>query len=348
MFEPAPRLRGLAVAAPGVSVAQDEMKAFAARLFGPSVTPLLPVFDHAGIRTRRTCVPLEWLAQPHGFAERNRLFIEHAVPLLERLTNEALDRAGVRADELDALVVASSTGVCTPTLDALLMERMHLPRSLRRLPIFGLGCGAGVVGLARAAALARERPDRAVLFLTVELCSLTFRADDRSKSNLVATALFADGAAAAVLCCQGDGPRFVASVEHTFPDSLEVMGWHVEDDGFGVLFSKDIPTIVRRDLAPILDRFLEHVDVDPRSILRHAIHPGGTKVLLALESVLGLEHGGLADARAVLSEFGNMSAPTVLFVLRRILDRDSGVLPGPCLFSALGPGFTAAMGLFEA
>jgi alkylresorcinol/alkylpyrone synthase len=147
---------------------------------------------------------------------------------------------GRQRDDIDSIVVVSTTGIATPSLDALLIERMGLQRTVRRLPIFGLGCAGGVLGLARAASQAEVAPGKMVLFLVVELCALSFRRDDWSKSNVVATALFGDGAAAALLSTEGEGPAMVAAGAYTWPGSLDVMGWDVTDDGLKALFSRAI------------------------------------------------------------------------------------------------------------
>jgi alkylresorcinol/alkylpyrone synthase len=267
------------------------------------------------------------------------------VALLKEAAEHCLDRAGVSFDEIDAVVTVSTTGIATPSLDAQLMEVLPFRRDLQRLPVFGRGCAGGVTGLARAAALARAAPGSKVLLLVVELCGLTFRAQDLSKSNIIATALFGDGAAAALLSTSGAGPRVKGWGEHTWPQSLDVMGWTVKDDGLGVLFSRDIPTLVRDELRQAADRFLARHGLNRLDLAGYICHPGGAKVLDALEDAFELPHGALAHARATLRDYGNMSAVTVLFVLERLL----GAIPrtGRYLMSALGPGFTASFALLE-
>jgi len=250
--------------------------------------------------------------------------------------------------EIDAIVVVSTTGIATPSLDARLMRRMNFRRNVERLPVFGLGCAGGVLGLARAAAMAIARPDTRVLFLVVELCGLTFRNQDRSKSNLVATALFGDGAAAAVISCReeyADSPRLGPWGEHTWPDSLDVMGWEVADDGLKVVFSRDIPTLVREDLRAVVDAFLADNGAKLGDIAGFVCHPGGAKVLDALEDCFELQRGDLGVARQVLRDHGNMSAATVLFVLREALNDG---FRGRQLMTTLGPGFTAGMLVVQA
>ena len=208
----------------------------------------------------------------------------------------------------------STTGVATPSLDARLMERLPFRRNLERLPIFGLGCAGGVLGLARTATLSRAKPERLYLLVVVELCGLTFRHADRSKSNLVTTALFGDGAAAALVSCKGDGVALTGWGEHTWPESLDVMGWGVSDDGLSVIFSRDIPTIVKDEFLDATVGFLKRQGLTLADVDSYVCHPGGAKVLDALEEVLSLERGGLRHARRILRDYGNMSAATVLFV----------------------------------
>jgi alkylresorcinol/alkylpyrone synthase len=245
---------------------------------------------------------------------------------------------------VDTIVAVSTSGIATPSLDALLVERLGLRRDVERLPVFGLGCAGGVLGLARAAALARARPGARVLLVVVELCGLTFRLGDRSKSNLIASALFGDGAVACVVSTATEGPTLLAWGEHTWPDSLDVMGWRVENDGLGVVFSRDIPTLVRKDFTAVTDAFLARHGLTRGRIDHFVCHPGGAKVVNALEEALDLPAGALEDSRAVLRDYGNMSAATVLFVLERALGAGRR---GRCLLSSLGPGFTAGFLLAE-
>jgi alkylresorcinol/alkylpyrone synthase len=344
-----PSLLSVATAVPKHRLAQGEVAAIAPRLFDrrkSDIDRLMPVFDNAGIATRNSCVPIDWYLQPHGWRERNQLYLDNAVELLTEAAENALAEAGRTAKDIAAVVVVSTTGIATPSLDALLLNRLNLPSNILRLPIFGLGCAGGVLGLGHAVALARSLDHGDVLFLAVELCALTFRQGDLSKSNIVAAALFGDGASAMVIGRPGsDGLRFGPSGAHTWPDSLDVMGWHVEDDGLGVLFSRDIPSLVRDDLRPAADDFLGRFDLERDDIAGFVCHPGGVKVLDALEAAFELVAGSMQEARDVLREHGNMSAVTVLFVLQRMLKRG---LAGRHLMTALGPGFTAGFQILEA
>lgn len=332
---------------------QQEALAEAGRIFGRNTAlmeRMASAYGNAGVRTRYSCVPLEWYAEPHGWPERTRLYEEHALALLTRAGRDALRAAGVDGADIAATVTVSSTGIATPSLDSLLQVPLGLAPTVQRLPVFGLGCAGGVIGLSRAATLARAMPGRWILFLCVELCGLTFRAADDSKQNIVATTIFGDGAAAMLVRADsaGQGPRSLARVrdwgEHTWPGTRDIMGWRVEDDGLGVIFSRSIPNFVRTQLRPVTDEFLTSCGLKQQDLSGVIVHPGGEKVLEALESAYDLAPGSLTHARAVLAERGNMSAVTVLAVLERTLAAKERGLQ---MMTALGPGFSAAMCLLD-
>ena len=334
-------LLSLATALPVHVMEQAAAKDAARSLFTGRLGDLdrrLSVFDHAGIDRRHSCLPLLAHMQPRGFGERNRLYLQHGLALLVEAARHALARAGLNVEDIDAVVTVSSTGIATPSLDAVVGEAIGLRPDVQRTPLFGLGCAGGALGLARSAALARAQPGSRVLLMVVELCTLTFRLDDPSLANLVASALFADGAAAAVLSTEGTGPIVAASGEWRWPDTLDVMGWNLEDDGLGVLFAVSVPEIARTRMGEAAQRFLSRDRLVTGDIERWVCHPGGAKVIVALEEALQLVPGTLADARDVLRNNGNMSAPTVLFVLDQAL-REGGWKNA--VLTALGPGFSA-------
>ena len=342
----APRLLSLATAVPRHVLHQHEIVERARRIFADSksaaIETMLGVYGNAGIETRYSCVHPDWYEASHGWAEKNRLYLENALTLSVKASEAALAEAGLNPENIDCLITVSTTGIATPSIDAMVMDALPFRCNVERLPIFGLGCAGGVIGLARAASMARLAPGRRVLLIVVELCGLTFRRGDSSKSNIVAAALFGDGAAAAVIGNDDNGvgePAITASGEHTWRGSLDIMGWSVEDDGLGVLFSRDIPNLTRTAFRAAALDYLAPQGQSFCDIDEFVCHPGGAKVLDALEEAFGLGRGSLAASRAVLRDYGNMSAVTVLFVLRRILDADR---KGRWLLSALGPGFTAA------
>jgi alkylresorcinol/alkylpyrone synthase len=338
-------IHAVALAYPPYVFRQDDVMAKAAEVFGHKpelMQRMAKSYGNAGVRQRNSCVPLEWYAAPHGWPERAQLFEENAVKLLTEAGLKALQMAGVAAQEVAATVTVSSTGFTTPSLDSLLQGPLGLAPTVQRLPVFGLGCAGGVIGLARAAAMARAMPGRWILFLCTELCGLTFRPADDSKANIIGTTIFGDGAAALLL--RADGGAGLARIsswgEHTWPDSRDIMGWRVEDDGLGVVFSRSIPNLVRDRMRGVTDTFLAAQGLAQNDLAGLIVHPGGEKVLEALEACYEMPDGGLSDARAVLADHGNMSAVTVLAVLERALARGA---KGKHLMTALGPGFSVGM-----
>jgi len=341
-----PRLVALKSAFPPFVIDQSDAAERARALFEgrKDIDRMMPIFINTGIERRYSCVPIEWYVAPHGWKDRTALYVNNAVDLLEKVATALLDEAGLARDQIDAIVVSSTTGIATPSLDALIVERMGLRRDIARLPIFGLGCAGGVIGLSRAADMARAKPGAKVLFLVVELCALTFRKDDLSKSNVVAAALFGDGAAGAILSTDGQGPRVGASGEHTWPNSLDIMGWEVEEDGLKARFSQSIPGLVTSEFQTVLADFLRRNDLRLSDIEAFACHPGGAKVLDALEVAFGIPNGALQDSRATLRDYGNMSAVTALVVLERMNLKAN---PKRTMMTALGPGFSAAFLMLE-
>jgi len=321
-MQTAPNLVALATAVPPYRLDQEAVAAKAASLFGPAFDRIQSVYVNSGIRQRYSPVPLDWFAHLRDWTERNRRYQDAALDLLEGVAGRVLDAGDAPIDDVGAVVVVSTTGIATPSLDAMLIDRIGLPRTVQRLPIFGLGCAGGAIGLARAATLAAAMPDKAVLFLVVELCTLAFRRDDLSKRNSVATARFGDGAAAALLRCGGPGPAIAATGEYTWPGSLDLMGWEVAADGLRAVFSRDIPSLVASQLGRVARDFLGRHGLALDDIDRFICHPGGPKVIEACEKAFDLATGALVEARAVLRDFGNMSAVSVLFELERDLAND--------------------------
>jgi alkylresorcinol/alkylpyrone synthase len=347
-------LLALATAVPPHRIDQAAVRDSARAYFGARTgifEHLEPVFANARIETRYACQPFEWYLQPHGFEEKTAVYTENAVALGRAAAEEALAAVQLSPGDIDAIVCVSSTGVMTPSLDARLMNLMDFRPDTIRLPIFGYGCAGGVLGLSRAADLARSRPGLRVLLIVVELCSTAIRHDRWAPSNIVSTALFGDGAVAAVIAGP-PGDRETADAiatlgvagEHTWRDALDIMGWRVDGIGFDVIFHSSIPTLIAERYPDALARFLAANGLSLADVNRVCAHPGGVKVIEALEDVFGYGRGALDAERAVLRDYGNMSAPTVLFVLERLIrDRQRGDV----LLSSLGPGFTAAFQLMR-
>lgn len=348
-----PHLKAIATAAPSCVVRQSEVKRAMARLFARVVNDdarLLAIFEHAQIEERHLCVPLEWFATDHTFAEKNALYVEHAVRLATEATSTALLRAELEPGDVDHVVFVSSTGLATPSVDALLANALGFRPDVRRTPIWGLGCAGGAVGLSRARDFALADPSARVLLVAVELCSMTFQSHDLDKRNLVATSLFSDGAAAAVIAgsevaassTRGQAAlEILASRSVLWKDSTDVMGWDIDSAGLHVVFSRDIPTIVRDQVRPSLLEFLDCCGLGLADVPHLAAHPGGVKVMDAYAQALDLPAERFRHAREVLRDYGNMSSPTCLFVLERFLASGDIRTGEHCLVTALGPGFAA-------
>lgn len=341
-------LLSLATALPPDIVEQSVAKAKARDFYGGSKAVfdrLASVFDNAGIAQRHIVAPTDWYESHHGWKERNRLYLDACDALFRDAATAAIERAGLTPDEIDGVVMVSTTGIATPSLEARNGPVIGLRDNVRRVPIFGLGCAGGVNGLATAARLAAAEPSKRWLFVTIETCSIAIRLDSDDPAAIVATAIFGDGAAAAVVQAGNGGIATITGTgERMWPDTLGIMGWRVEDPGLAVVFDRAIPPFVEAELAGAVDGMLADMGRGRGDIDRFCCHPGGVKVIDAIESALALPAGTLDLERDVLNDCGNMSAPTVLFVLDRLIARG---LPDRVLMTAFGPGFTCAGMLLE-
>src|ERR1051326_7192468 len=274
----------------------------------PEFETLASLFANTGIRHRYGVRPMEWYLERRGWPDRTQAFLEGAEALFIDGAEKALARAGLAADDIDTVVTVCSTGIATPTLEARLAGRMGFRSDVARVPVFGLGCAGGVSGLSIAARLAQSRPGSNVLLVALELCTLAVRHDELSKANIVAASLFGDGAAAVVLRA-GDGgaTRIEASGEKLWPDTLDIMGWSVDPEGFGVIFQRTIPRFVAEHFGPAVIEMLSRMKLSAGDIDRFICHPGGSKVIRALEQAFALHQGALDHERDVIADFGNMS-----------------------------------------
>jgi alkylresorcinol/alkylpyrone synthase len=342
-------LLSLATAVPPHVVEQHEAKARAREAFGGKKAlfdRLSGVFDNAGIARRHIVAPLDWYMDDHGWRDRNAVYLKAAERLFLEAGSAAIERAELRPQDIDGIVTVSTTGIATPSLEARVGPPMGLRDDARRVPMFGLGCAGGVNGLATASRMAVAEPGTNWLFVTVETCSISIRLDSDDPAAVVATALFGDGAAAAVVTAgEHSLARITGSAEKLYPDTQRIMGWEVEDPGLAVIFDRAIPPFIQKHLAETVDEMCAKLGVQRNDIDRLCSHPGGVKVIDAIESALHLNQGELNLEREVLHDYGNMSAPTVMFVLERLLDQG---LPDRVLMTAFGPGFTCAGLMLEA
>jgi len=341
-------LLSLATAVPPHVVEQSEAKAVAREAFGRKALfdRLSGVFDNAGIARRNIVAPLDWYMGNHGWSDRNAVYLDAAEQLFIEAATIAIERAGLMPDQIDGIVTVSTTGIATPSLEARALSKVGFRSNVRRVPVFGLGCAGGVNGLSIASRMATADPGSMWLFVTVETCSISIRLDSDDPAAVVATALFGDGAAAAVVTSGKHSlARITASAEKIWPDTLRIMGWDIEDPGLAVVFDRAIPPFIEAELESAVDELGAAMGISRDEVDRFCCHPGGVKVIDAIETALHLHQGELNIEREVLHDYGNMSAPTVMFVLERLLERG---LPDKVMMTAFGPGFTCAAMLLEA
>src|SRR5438270_8290356 len=341
-------LLSLATAVPPYVIEQSDAKALGRQAFGKKALfdRLSSVFDNAGIAKRHLVAPPDWYLAPHGWRDRNAIYLDAAEQLFVEVACAAIEKAGLKPGEIDGVVTLSTTGIATPSLDARCAARIGFRNDIRRVPVFGLGCAGGVNGLSLASRLAQASPGSVWLFVTVETCSISIRLDSDDPAAVVATALFGDGAAAAIVTSGLHSlARIKGSAEKLWPNTQRIMGWDVEDPGLAVVFDRAIPPFIEDNLAEAIDEMCGELCLARQDIDRFCCHPGGVKVIDAIESALHLNQGELNLEREVLRDYGNMSAPTVMFVLDRLLQCG---LPQKTMMTAFGPGFTCAGLLLEA
>ncbi|MDP9398897.1 MAG: type III polyketide synthase [Actinomycetota bacterium] len=308
---------------------------------------------NTGVAARSFALPLEDYSRLDGFTGANEAFVRVGTDLGERAVRDALARAGLAAGEVDTFMTVTTTGVATPSLDARLVPRLGLRTDVKRLPVFGLGCVAGAAGIAR---LCEALPDDGVgVLLSVELCSLTVQRDDASMPNLVASGLFGDGAAAVVVVGERrahelgltGAPEVIASRSRFYPDTQRVMGWDIGGSGFRIVLAASVADVVEEHLGDDVRGFLEDHHLKTVDVAGWVAHPGGPKVLQAMQRALDLPDDALQVTWDCLADVGNLSSSSVLHVLERTLASRRPPAGTPGLLLAMGPGFCAELVLLR-
>jgi alkylresorcinol/alkylpyrone synthase len=354
---PAPAIVGSVTAVPGFAATQAEVKARlreVVNLPGRRMDAAMELFDHAGVERRFSVEPLEQLGVPRPLSEIQDRYREHALALGREVAREALAQAGVDAAEIDLIVTTSCTGIMIPSLDAYLVDELGLRSDVRRLPITELGCAAGAAALARAHDFLVGFPDARALDIAVELPSLSMQRADLSLANLVATALFGDGAAAAVLAggdvtgragggARGRSVAILDTLSHIWPRSTYALGFDLKDDGFHSVLSKDIPTLLRSEMSALVKALTARRGLTRADLSSFVLHPGGRKILASAEEELGLTRADTQPSWDVLRDYGNQSSASVLFVLQEWLSRRRPPAGTYGVLAAFGPGLTSEM-----
>lgn len=348
---------------PDHAISQQRVKTLVQEIFPYSkrqINRLLPVFDHAKINERQLVVDEEWIREEHTFKERNIIYqtksLELALSAIKScLSDQLFLTKSIPYEAIDMLVYVSSTGISTPSLDAFIMNKLPFREDVNRMPLWGLGCAGGAIGLSRVSDWLTAHPEKNALIVCSELCSLTFQKDDTKMSNLIGTALFGDGVSAVLLMGETSPyldfvtksiPQIIKTSTFTKKNSLDVMGWDITNNGFEVIFSKRIPSLVTTIWKEHIISFLEDLELTEKDIHAFIAHPGGRKILEAMEGTLLIPKEKLIHSYHILANHGNMSSATVLYVLHEwlkesIQPKQKGVL------SALGPGFSSELLLLE-
>jgi alkylresorcinol/alkylpyrone synthase len=346
-------IAGTATAFPDQYYSQEQLSAALQERWAPQFPNpevIERMLTRVGVEGRYLALPMEKYYKLNAFGVTNDAWIEVACDLGEKALCRALTRAGIEPDELDAIYFVSVTGIASPSIDARLVNRMHLPAHIKRVPIFGLGCVAGAAGISRAADYVHGFPEHAAALVSVELCSLTWQRQDTSLANIISTGLFGDGAAAAVLtgsARRAEGPKILATRSSFYSDTEDVMGWQVSENGFQIVLSPAVPDVVHEHLAKDVDAFLAEHNLTRDDIGSWIMHTGGPKILKATTEALGLPEDALEASWACLKKVGNLSSASVLLVLDEFMYRRRPEAGTYSILAAMGPGFCAELVLLQ-
>jgi alkylresorcinol/alkylpyrone synthase len=306
--------------------------------------------SRACVDGRHLAYPMEEYYKMQTFGDFNRAWMKAAEELGSQALCRALTQAGLAPTDIGAIFFVSVTGVCSPSIDAKLVNRLKLSPHIKRIPIFGLGCVAGAAGIARAADYVRAYPDQVAALVSVELCSLTLQKKDLSVANLISSGLFGDGAAAVLVAganCEAPGPAIVATESTFYPDSEDVMGWDISEKGFQIVLSPSVPEVIREHLGQDVDAFLSGHDLTRQDITSWIMHTGGPKVLEASQEALGLRREALQTSWDCLRKTGNLSSASVLCVLEQVLKQPRPQPGAYSVLAAAGPGFCSELVLLR-
>jgi alkylresorcinol/alkylpyrone synthase len=340
-----------ATAVPEHTITRDDVKYYMGRVFDipeRKLEAMMSIVDNAQVHKRHAIFPITYTVEPRALEKTNQEYMEHAIKLGREAAEKCLERADIRADEVDLIITVSCTGFMIPSLDAHLINLMGFRADVRRMPFTELGCAAGAMALGRAADFLKAYPGGNVLIIAVELPSLTFQRKDISQANLISSILFGDGAAAVLVTGNGGhGPRILVSETYTFPDSLGAMGFDLRDSGFHILLDKGVPEMIGAKIQGLVHGFLQRHGLEQDDIKGWILHPGGARLLGNVEIALGLTKCQTQPSWDILGNVGNLSSATILFILQEWLEKRP-LQPGDyALAAAFGPGFSAEFLLLQ-
>ncbi|HEV3027946.1 MAG TPA: 3-oxoacyl-[acyl-carrier-protein] synthase III C-terminal domain-containing protein [Planctomycetota bacterium] len=341
-------IESVATALPPHRISQAQAAETARRVHAgrEDLQKLLRVFPKSGVQERRTAFPPEYYATERSFDERNRDFIQQGLTLAEKAARACLEKAKVKASDIDHLYLVTTTGLATPSLDAMLVGRLGLRGDVRRWPLFGLGCAGGAGALTRACDVLDGSPRKNALVIAVELCGQVFSTRASTPTDIIGAALFGDGAAAA-LVGPGKGPRIVARRSVLYAGTEHLMGWAFTSDGMRLILSREVTTFVGEQLRPVIATFLRDHRLSPKDIAHWVLHPGGRRILETYHEAFGLGEADLRWTRGSLARVGNLSSASVLFILSDLLESGTPKPGERGLMCALGPGFASELLLLE-
>jgi alkylresorcinol/alkylpyrone synthase len=346
-----PTIVATATALPPHLMTREDMKIYLGRVFDipeRRLEAMMSIVDNAQVNQRHSIFPIDYTIEARPLSKTNDEYIEHAVKLGREVAEKCLERAGMRADEIDLIITVSCTGFMIPSLDAHLINLMGFRSNVRRMPFTELGCAAGAMALGRAAEFLTARPGGNVLIIAVELPSLTFQRKDISQANLISSILFGDGAAAVIVSGKtAPGPKILVSETYTFPDSLGAMGFDLKDSGFHILLAKDVPEMIGAKIGCLVSGFLKRHGRTREDIKGWILHPGGARLLGNVETQLGLKKCETQPSWDILGSVGNLSSATILFILQEWLEKRPLKSGEYAMAAAFGPGFSAEFLLLQ-
>ena len=309
---------------------------------------MMSIIDNSKVERRYCIHPIDYVIEPRKLGQITREYQEHSIKLGKAAATDCLKNAGMIATDVDMIITVSCTGVIIPSLDAHLINEMGFRDDVVRLPITELGCAAGAAAIARASDYVRAYPGGTVLIVAVELPSLTFQRGNVTQANLISTILFGDGASAAIVTGRpSSGPRLMGSRTYLFPDSIDAMGFDLQETGFHIILSKDVPDLIGGKIKGLVDKFLDKFNLNTKQLSAFVLHPGGQKLLLNIEKELGIEREMTQCSWDVLRDCGNLSSASVLFVLHEWLTKRNIPSGDFGLLAAFGPGFSAELSLLQ-